>query len=343
MTAFLEISRRARDKYHNLEDDTMVKNIFNLGKHKDGVGMKNPSWMLTNEMKLTDHYWMYVVVFGVDVPTTQSQPIESTQRMHRTLSAPRSPNPKTDERESSALQKSTEHLIAEEIENLVKGSENVENIEVNSSTLRQDDTQTILGTRLEPRSDKESLKVEITAELQQVRLGLVVVIIVRDDDEKPYTIKLSLAEQKSHDELKAQQNVQKVKEHLIAEEIEKLVEGAKNVEKVEESPEVEITAEVQPVNINKEEEESTEDDYELKRREKGKHVEESRSTPSPTTIRSPRIHSTLISLDTKKLQELTVNDPPPSSSTPSSSLPKLKLSATNRLLSLFKPKPRRFE
>ncbi|GJT49118.1 hypothetical protein Tco_0975275 [Tanacetum coccineum] len=45
---------------------------------------------------------------------------------------------------------------------------------------------------------------------------------------------------------------------------------------VAESPEVEITAEVQPVNINEEEEESTEDDYELKRRDKGKHVEESR-------------------------------------------------------------------
>ncbi|GKG64690.1 hypothetical protein Tco_0663666, partial [Tanacetum coccineum] len=35
---------------------------------------------------------------------------------------------------------------------------------------------------------------------------------------------LSLAEQKSHDELEAKQNVQKVEEHLIAEDIEKLVE-----------------------------------------------------------------------------------------------------------------------
>ncbi|GKB63021.1 hypothetical protein Tco_0919207 [Tanacetum coccineum] len=147
-------------------------------------------------------------------------------------------------------------------------------------------------------------------------------------------------------------------------EIEKLVEGTKNVEenvKVDsstlrkndnqndpgtrlepwnnkESPKLEITVAVQPVNVNEEKEESVEDDYKLKRREKGKHVEESRSTPSPTTIRSPRIHSTLISSDTEKIQELTVNDPPPSSSTLSSSSPKSKLSATNRLLSLFKPK-----
>nr|GFD60354.1 hypothetical protein [Tanacetum cinerariifolium] len=72
MTVFLEISCRARDKYRNLEDNAMVKNIFNLGKHKDGVGMKILSWMITDEIKLTDHYQMYVVVFRVDVPTTQS-------------------------------------------------------------------------------------------------------------------------------------------------------------------------------------------------------------------------------------------------------------------------------
>ncbi|GJS77287.1 hypothetical protein Tco_0727168 [Tanacetum coccineum] len=77
MTAFLEISRRARDKYHNLEDDEMVKSIFNSWKHKDREGMKIPSWMITDEMKLTENYRMYDVVFRVDAPTTQSQPIES--------------------------------------------------------------------------------------------------------------------------------------------------------------------------------------------------------------------------------------------------------------------------
>ncbi|GKA43835.1 hypothetical protein Tco_0736559 [Tanacetum coccineum] len=191
MTAFLEISRRARDKYHNLEDDAMVKSIFNSRKHKDGVGIKILNWMITDEMKLTDHYRMYDVVFRVDVPTTQSQLIEFTQGTHRTL---------------SALRRSKECL----------------KVEVNSSTLRQDDTQTIPDTKLEPRSDKES-------------------------------------------------------------------------------PEVEITAEVQPVNINEEEEESVKDDYKLKQMEKGKHVEESRSTPSPTTTRSLRIHYTLTSSDTEKL------------------------------------------
>ncbi|GKB95047.1 hypothetical protein Tco_0981184 [Tanacetum coccineum] len=71
-----------RDKYHSLEDGAMVKNIFNSGKHKDGVGMKIPSWIITDEMKLTDHYRM-------------------------TPYAPRSPNPEMDEGESSAPRKST--------------------------------------------------------------------------------------------------------------------------------------------------------------------------------------------------------------------------------------------
>ncbi|GKF85477.1 hypothetical protein Tco_0253304, partial [Tanacetum coccineum] len=47
--------------------------------------------------------------------------------------------------------------------------------------------------------------------------------------------------------------------------------------------------------------------------------------------------------DKESPKELTVTDPPPSSSTPSSSSPKLKLSAENRVLSLFKPKPLRFK
>ncbi|GKD30091.1 hypothetical protein Tco_1240869, partial [Tanacetum coccineum] len=93
--------------------------------------------------------------------------------------------------------------------------------------------------------------------------------------------------------------------------------------------EVEITNVVIPVNVNEEEEEITDEVYELKRREKGKIVEESRSTPFLTPIRSPRIHTDLVSSDTKKLQELTV--------------PSTKLSKTNRLLSLFKAKPDRFK
>ncbi|GJU11479.1 retrovirus-related pol polyprotein from transposon TNT 1-94 [Tanacetum coccineum] len=107
MTIFPDISRRARDAYHNLQDDDIMKNIFNSGRNKNKVGMRIPAWMITEEMKLTEHYKMYAEVFGLDVPLTQSQPTESTQGTHRTTSAPRSPNPATEPAESSVPKRST--------------------------------------------------------------------------------------------------------------------------------------------------------------------------------------------------------------------------------------------
>ncbi|GJW42430.1 hypothetical protein Tco_0071229 [Tanacetum coccineum] len=144
------------------------------------------------------------------------------------------------------------------------------------------------------------------------------------------TLQVSLAEHKSREEQEARENVKLVKEHLASVEIEKMVEGLDNViddsllprndePKIpdtrlepridKESPEVEITIDkeveitndeeveitnvVIPVNVNEEEEEITNEVYELKRKEKGKIVEESRSTPVPTPIRSPRIHTDL--------------------------------------------------
>ncbi|GKC73386.1 hypothetical protein Tco_1119269, partial [Tanacetum coccineum] len=72
-------------------------------------------------------------------------------------------------------------------------------------------------------------------------------------------------------------------------------------ESYKESLEVEKNADVQPVNVIKEEEELAKDDYELRRREKGKDVEETRNTPPPTPTRSIMIHSNLISSDIEKL------------------------------------------
>ncbi|GKC31832.1 hypothetical protein Tco_1039126, partial [Tanacetum coccineum] len=75
------------------------------------------------------------------------------------------------------------------------------------------------------------------------------------------------------------------------------------------SPEVEITNEkelditkvVIPVNVDEDEDEIPDEVYELKRREKGKIVEESRNSPIPTPTRSPRNLSNLVSSDTEKL------------------------------------------
>ncbi|GJS08796.1 hypothetical protein Tco_0365592 [Tanacetum coccineum] len=88
---------------------------------------------------------------------------------------------------------------------------------------------------------------------------------------------------------------------------------ADNANSNKESPEVEITKDkeveitnvVIPVNVNDDDEEITDEVYELKRREKGKLIEETRNSPISTPIRSSRIHTNLVSLDTEKLQELT--------------------------------------
>ncbi|GJU70124.1 hypothetical protein Tco_1256383 [Tanacetum coccineum] len=196
MTTFPEISRRTSDRYHNVVDDVMIKSIFNLGKSKGVVGMKIPDWMITDEIKLMENYRLYVEVFGVDVPMTHALRWSTMIRLRipsrrSTRLIPPTPIPTTDEADDLVLQdtlqvslakqksheelkakqnveKVKEHLMAEEIEMLVEGSKNIEeNVEVASSPLRNDDNQTNPGTRLEPRSDKESSKVEKIADISQ--------------------------------------------------------------------------------------------------------------------------------------------------------------------------------
>nr|GEX62148.1 hypothetical protein [Tanacetum cinerariifolium] len=93
---------------------------------------------------------------------------------------------------------------------------------------------------------------------------------------------------KIRDDLEVQKNVEKVKEHLVAEEIEEMVKRSKSKDAYEvdnsihnyqtdpntrldpksykESPEVEKTAVVQPINIIEEDDESAVKDYKLSRR-----------------------------------------------------------------------------
>ncbi|GJT25927.1 hypothetical protein Tco_0895864 [Tanacetum coccineum] len=122
--------RSLHEHYHRVVSDEIVKSIFNSGKSKEGEGMKILKWMLIEEMTLTANYRMYATIFRVDDPTSQSQPIESTQGTHRTTSAPRTPNLATTEGESSAQHKPTkkvkEHMVDEEIEQLLEGNNNVD-------------------------------------------------------------------------------------------------------------------------------------------------------------------------------------------------------------------------
>ncbi|GKD63802.1 hypothetical protein Tco_1305910, partial [Tanacetum coccineum] len=75
--------------------------------NKEGEGMRIPEWMLREEMKLTRHYQLYISVFRVDALMTQSQPIKSTQGMHRTPNAPMPSNHVASQGESSVARKPT--------------------------------------------------------------------------------------------------------------------------------------------------------------------------------------------------------------------------------------------
>nr|GEZ47688.1 hypothetical protein [Tanacetum cinerariifolium] len=212
MTNFPKISRRARDKYHNLKDNDLIKNIFNSRRYKDKVGMKIPDWMISEEMKQTKHY-------RISIHLTTPAPVTMVDKadeliLQDTLQvslAEHKSRQEQEARENVALVE--EHLASVEIEKMVEGQENV----VDDSLIPRNAEYNILGTRLEPRSDKESSKVKFTD-----------VVI--------------------------------------------------------------------PVNVygeHEEENEITDEVYELKRREKGKNVDEFRITRFPTPIRFPKIHTDL--------------------------------------------------
>ncbi|GJT96702.1 hypothetical protein Tco_1092220 [Tanacetum coccineum] len=116
----------------------------------------------------------------------------------------------------------------------------------------------------------------------------------------------------------SQQNVEKVQEHLVKEEIETMVEGTKNVDEDEfmdeifkspedpdtrlepgshkERPEEEKSVDLMIIN-DEEEEESTGDAL----RKKWKGIVKIKDTPLSTPIRSLRTHTAPLSLDKEKL------------------------------------------
>ncbi|GJT61116.1 hypothetical protein Tco_1004649 [Tanacetum coccineum] len=146
---------RVRDRYHNLKDDDIMKNIFNSGRHKDKIGMKIPDWMISEEMKHTEHYWMHAEVFGIEVPLTQSQPTESTQGTHRTPSAPRRSTCLTPLAPVPTIDKADEMIL-------------------------QDTLQ------VRARSDKESPEVEITNN-EEVEITNVVILMNVNEEEEEIT------------------------------------------------------------------------------------------------------------------------------------------------------------
>ncbi|GKA68052.1 retrovirus-related pol polyprotein from transposon TNT 1-94 [Tanacetum coccineum] len=107
----------------------------------------------------------------------------STQGTHRT---PRSPNPKMDATESSAPKRSTVirfRLPERRSTCLTPPAPVVENV-IDDSLPPRNNEPNILGTRLEPRSDKESLEVEITNEEEVEITNVVIPVNVNDEEEE---------------------------------------------------------------------------------------------------------------------------------------------------------------
>nr|GEW10495.1 hypothetical protein [Tanacetum cinerariifolium] len=145
----------AEDEFINIFS-TPVQDQGETSKNKEGAGMKIPDWILIDEIKQTDHYKMYAAIFLVDVLTTQSQPIESTEGTYSITNASRTPNLAITGGESSAQRKSTvtrlrvpprrkdpetpiptaaeidnvakvkEHMVDEELDQMLEGVENVD-------------------------------------------------------------------------------------------------------------------------------------------------------------------------------------------------------------------------
>ncbi|GJV97343.1 hypothetical protein Tco_1548920 [Tanacetum coccineum] len=310
MTIFPDISRRARDMYHNLQDDDIMKNIFNSGRHKNKVGMQIPAWMITDEMKQTEHYRMYAEVFGIDVPLTQSQPTESTHGTHRTTSAPRSPNPDKEAAESSAPRRSTviRLRIPKRRSTRLTPPAPVPTVDKADEIILQDTLQVSFAEHKsheeqEPRENVALVDEHLASEeIEKMVDGQENIVddssIPRNDEPNIPGTRIEPRSNKESPkvEITKDKEVEITKETPVVE-----ITKDKEVEITKETPVVEITNVVIPVDVSDDDEEITNEVYELKRRDKGKLLEETSNSLIPTPIRSPRIHTNLVSSDTEKL------------------------------------------
>ncbi|GJW32951.1 retrovirus-related pol polyprotein from transposon TNT 1-94 [Tanacetum coccineum] len=147
----LEIKRvqfsNYKEAYGELEHEIRVDKdmIERILKEKDKISSR-----------ATEEYMEYMKVFvGVDVPTIQPQPVESTQGTIRTPSAHRTPTPTAIAQKKKQKQ---ENLMEEDIEKMVDDAEEESYAsEFADSVFLNKEVDS--DTRIEPRSHKENPKV----------------------------------------------------------------------------------------------------------------------------------------------------------------------------------------
>ncbi|GJV04654.1 hypothetical protein Tco_1338223 [Tanacetum coccineum] len=94
MKKFPSIPQRLEEDYHSIKDDILLISVYTTGN----VTVREtliPNEFITDDIRATEEYKEYEKVFvGIDVPTIQPQPIESTQGTNRTPSTHRTPTPR---------------------------------------------------------------------------------------------------------------------------------------------------------------------------------------------------------------------------------------------------------
>ncbi|GJT32943.1 hypothetical protein Tco_0923362 [Tanacetum coccineum] len=68
----IRLAGQINEYYHRIENDEVVRSLFNYGKKKELSRLRIPKWTLTEEMKLTRYCQLYALAFRVEVPMTQS-------------------------------------------------------------------------------------------------------------------------------------------------------------------------------------------------------------------------------------------------------------------------------
>nr|GEZ55641.1 hypothetical protein [Tanacetum cinerariifolium] len=186
----------------------------------------------------------------------------------------------------------------------------------------------------ESSAQKKSTIIRIPRRRQPDTETLVLTAYQINVDSLDEATRISLATARSIKDFDAQQVFKKVEEHLIDEDIEKLMEGDEEMDddkffddvlNIQEDPGTRIESRSRTespkvekiVNYTSIDEEVKEESVEVALiRKKGKCILEIKDTPITTIIISPRTNNDSLSSDKEKLQELTASKPTSSSSNP---------------------------
>nr|GEX81375.1 hypothetical protein [Tanacetum cinerariifolium] len=157
---FPSIPLRIEEDYHSIKDDIPLVSVYTTG-NVTVREMMIPNALLTKEIRVTDNYKEYKMVFiNVFVPINQPPLVVSTQGTHRQK------NPSTtiilppiDARERDEIDEET--LLKEMIEKMVEGKEDDESYASEFADSTFNDDVDDFGTRIELGSHKENLKVVV--------------------------------------------------------------------------------------------------------------------------------------------------------------------------------------